>query len=111
MVLLRMYRELTFAIRDRKKLLTRNLYRSSSVWITMRAKLVFGSMSPVISSTFSIWDLMRALTRSNKPSLGHLQSIRNSHVHEKQGQFTQEAQGLIFRQSRGASKLAGRVSH
>lgn len=38
----------------------------------MRAKLVLGSMSPVISSTLSIWLLMRSLTRSNSPSAGHL---------------------------------------
>lgn len=44
----------------------------------MRAKLVLGSMSPVMSSTFSIWRLIRSLTRSNMPSEGHLLSRRHA---------------------------------
>jgi hypothetical protein len=40
--------------------------------MTMSAKLVFGSMSPVISSTVSICALMRSFMRSNMPSAGHL---------------------------------------
>lgn len=68
---------LTFAILERRKLRTMYLYRSSSVCITMRAKLVFGSMSPVISSTFSICALMRSFMRSKRPSAGHLSDRRN----------------------------------
>lgn len=63
---------LTFAILERRKLRTMYLYLSSSVCMTMSAKLVFGSMSPVISSTFSICALMRSVMRSNMPSAGHL---------------------------------------
>jgi hypothetical protein len=46
----------------------------------MRAKLVFGSMSPVISSTFSICCLMRSLTRSKRPSAGQLHTEREGSV-------------------------------
>lgn len=63
---------LTFAILERRKLRTMYLYRSSSVCMTISAKLVFGSMSPVISSTFSICALMRSFMRSKMPSAGHL---------------------------------------
>lgn len=63
---------LTFAILERRKLRTTYLYRSSSVCITMSAKLVLGSISPVISSTFSICALMRSFIRSRIPSSGHL---------------------------------------
>jgi hypothetical protein len=59
-------------MRARRKLRTRYFHRSSSVWMTMRPKLVFGSISPVISSTFSICFLMRSLTLSIKPSCGQL---------------------------------------
>jgi len=62
----------TFAILALKKLRIRYLNRSSSVCMTIRAKFVFGSMSPVISSTLSICALIRALTRSKKPSFGQL---------------------------------------
>lgn len=37
----------TFFSLARKKLLTRNLKRSSSVWMTMSLKFVFGSILPV----------------------------------------------------------------
>lgn len=43
----RIYNKRTFFNRARKKLLTRNLNRSSSVWITMSLKFVFGSKLPV----------------------------------------------------------------
>ena len=46
--------ERTFFNLALKKLLTRNLNRSSSVCTTMSLKLVFGSMLPVCSSTSSI---------------------------------------------------------
>lgn len=46
--------ECTFFILARRKLLTRNLKRSSSVCIIISLKLVFGSMFPVWSSTSSI---------------------------------------------------------
>ena len=45
----------TFAIRARRKLRTRNLNLSSSVWRTTSVKLDFGSMVPVISSIVSIY--------------------------------------------------------
>lgn len=44
----------TFFSLARKKLRTRNLKRSSSVWMTISLKFVFGSMFPVWSSTSSI---------------------------------------------------------
>jgi hypothetical protein len=44
----------TFFILARKKLRTRNLNLSSSVWMTMSLKFAFGSMLPVWSSTSSI---------------------------------------------------------
>jgi hypothetical protein len=44
----------TFFILARKKLRTRNLNLSSSVWMTMSLKFAFGSMLPVWSSTNSI---------------------------------------------------------
>lgn len=44
----------TFAILVRRKDRTRNLNRSSSVWIMMSRKFVLGSVSPVCSSTSSI---------------------------------------------------------
>ena len=49
-----------------------NLYLSNSVCITMRAKLVFGSMSPVISSIFAIWDFILVDILSKTLSAGHL---------------------------------------
>ena len=45
----------TLPNRALKKLLTRNLNRSTSVCTTMRRKFVFGSMFPVWSSTSSIY--------------------------------------------------------
>lgn len=51
----------TFAILVLRNDLTRNLNRSSSVWMTMRRKLVFGSMLPTCSSTTSIWIWLAAL--------------------------------------------------
>ena len=45
---------LTFEMRARRYERTRNLKRSSSVWMMMRRKLALGSRSPVCSSTISI---------------------------------------------------------
>lgn len=66
--------------------------------MTMRAKLVFGSMSPVISSTLSICCLMRSLTRSKRPSAGQLVRRRNSHVSIRES-------GAVGRHRRGTSIL------
>lgn len=49
--------ERTLAILARKNDRTRNLNRSSSVWMTMSLKLALGSMFPVCSSTSSIYRL------------------------------------------------------
>lgn len=68
----------TLAIRARNKPRTRYFQRSSSVCMTIKAKFVFGSISPVISSTRSICLLMRSLTRSMRPSAGHLCFIVNT---------------------------------
>lgn len=49
----------TLAMRARRKERTRNLKRSSSVWMMMRRKLALGSVLPVCSSTSSIFRVRR----------------------------------------------------
>jgi hypothetical protein len=59
---------LTFANRALKKLLTRNLNRSSSVWKTINLKFVLGSIDPVCSSTTPICRPIRPMTRPTSSS-------------------------------------------
>lgn len=76
----------------------------------MRPKFVFASMSPVISSTFSICLLMRSFTRSMRPSAGHLIPLSVFVAAIKCIAHTLEVLELIFLPPRHASRPASHGS-